>query len=224
MDSVWVIVVAAGVGARFGSPKQYDRLGGRRVLDLSLSTARHVADGLVVVVPAAQAGVPEPQADVVVAGGATRSASVRAGLAATPDDAAVIVVHDAARPLATPALFSATVEAVRAGADAVVPAVAVTDTLRRRDGGLVERDHLVAVQTPQAFRGAVLRAAHAGDPEATDDASLVERAGGRVTLVEGSPGNLKLTHPLDLVVAEALLAHTADDPPAEPTRSGTAAP
>jgi 2-C-methyl-D-erythritol 4-phosphate cytidylyltransferase len=101
--------------------------------------------------------------------------------------------------------IAAAVEAVRGGADAAVPAVPVTDTLRRRTGGLVERDDLVAVQTPQAFRAAALRAAHAGGPEATDDASLVESAGGKVVLVDGSPTNLKLTHPADLVVAEALL-------------------
>jgi 2-C-methyl-D-erythritol 4-phosphate cytidylyltransferase len=142
----------------------------------------------------------------VVAGGATRSASVRAGLAAVPGDADVVLVHDAARPLAGAALFATVVEAVRSGADAVVPAVAVTDTLRRRTGGLVARDDLVAVQTPQGFRASSLRSAHVGEPEATDDASLVEAAGGKVVLVDGWPGNLKITHALDLTVAGALLA------------------
>jgi 2-C-methyl-D-erythritol 4-phosphate cytidylyltransferase len=203
--SVWVVVVAAGVGSRFGRPKQYEPLGGRRVLDWSLEAARAVADGVVVVVAAESVGKPEPGADAVVAGAATRSGSVRSGLAAVPVDAGVVVVHDGARPLAGAGLFAAAVEAVRGGADAAVPAVPVTDTLRRRTGGLVERDDLVAVQTPQAFRAAALRAAHAGGPEATDDASLVESAGGKVVLVDGSPTNLKLTHPADLVVAEALL-------------------
>jgi 2-C-methyl-D-erythritol 4-phosphate cytidylyltransferase len=205
IGSVWVVVVAAGVGSRFGRPKQYEPLAGRRVLDWSLEAARAVADGIVVVVPAESVGKPEPGADTVVAGAATRSGSVRSGLAAVPVDAGVVVVHDGARPLAGPGLFAAAVEAVRGGADAAVPAVPVTDTLRRRTGGLVERDDLVAVQTPQAFRAAALRAAHAGGPEATDDASLVESAGGKVVLVDGSPTNLKLTHPADLVVAEALL-------------------
>jgi 2-C-methyl-D-erythritol 4-phosphate cytidylyltransferase len=202
---VWVIVVAAGTGNRFGRLKQYEQLGGRRVLDWSLSAARAVADGVAVVVPPDLVSRPEPAADAVVAGGPTRSASVRAGLAAVPDGAGVVVVHDGARPLAGPDLFAAVVAAVRSGADAAVPVVGVTDTLRRRDGATVARDDLVAVQTPQAFPAGVLRDAHAPAPEATDDASLVEAGGGKVVLVDGSPANLKLTHPADLVVAEALL-------------------
>jgi 2-C-methyl-D-erythritol 4-phosphate cytidylyltransferase len=207
--SVWVIVVAAGSGSRFGRPKQYEQLGGRRVLDWSLDAARTAAggadDGVVLVVAADRVRDPEPGADAVVAGAATRSGSVRAGLAAVPVGAGVVVVHDGARPLAGRAMFAAAVDAVRHGTDAVVPAVAVTDTLRRRDGGAVERDELVAVQTPQAFRAAALRAAHAGAPEATDDASLVESAGGKVVLVDGSPANIKITHSADLAVADALL-------------------
>jgi 2-C-methyl-D-erythritol 4-phosphate cytidylyltransferase len=205
MGPVWVVVVAAGSASRFGRPKQYEPLGGRRVLDWSLEAARPVAEGVVVVVPVDRVGKPEPAADAVVAGAATRSGSVRAGLAAVPPEAGVVVVHDGARPLAGQGLFAAVVGAVRSGADAAVPAVPVTDTLRRRTGGLVARDELVAVQTPQAFRAAALRAAHAGGAEATDDASLVEAAGGKVVLVDGSPTNLKLTRPADLVVAEALL-------------------
>jgi 2-C-methyl-D-erythritol 4-phosphate cytidylyltransferase len=153
-------------------------------------------------------GDPEP-VDAVVAGAATRSGSVRAGLAAVPEDVAIVVVHDGARPLAAAALFARTVEAVRQGADAAVPAVPVTDTLRHRSAGPVDRGELVAVQTPQAFRAAALRRAHASDPEATDDASLVEAAGGKVVVVDGSPVNLKITRPVDLVIAEALLRHGA---------------
>ncbi|HEY8525933.1 MAG TPA: 2-C-methyl-D-erythritol 4-phosphate cytidylyltransferase [Acidimicrobiales bacterium] len=205
MDPVWAIVVAAGAGTRFGRPKQYEPLGGRRVLDWSLDAARSVADGVVAVVPADRAAKPEPGADRVVAGAATRSGSVRAGLAAVPPEAAVVVVHDGARPLAGRDLFVAVIEAVRRGADAAVPGVPVTDTLRRRTGGSVPRDELVAVQTPQAFRAGALRAAHAQGAESTDDASLVEAAGGNVVVVDGPPSNLKLTHPADLVVAEALL-------------------
>lgn len=207
---VWAIVVAAGSGRRFGRPKQYEPLGGRRVIDWALDAARAATDGVVLVVPAVDAGTGEgvgatPEADVVVPGAGTRSGSVRAGLAAVPDDAAVVVVHDGARPLAGGGLFAAVVAAVRDGADAAVPVVSVTDTLRHRGGGLVARDELVAVQTPQAFRAGALRSVHAREPEATDDASLVEAAGGKVVLVEGSPANLKITHPVDLVVAEALL-------------------
>lgn len=205
MGRVWVIVVAAGAGRRFGGAKQYDSLAGRRVLDWSLEAARAVADGVVVVVAPDHVGDDEPAADAVVAGAGTRSGSVRAGLAAVPDGATVIVVHDGARPLAGADLFAAVVDAVRGGADAAVPGVAVDDTLRARAGGVVDRDGLVAVQTPQAFRAAALRDAHAGGGEATDDASLVEAAGGKVVVVDGSPTNLKITRPSDLAVAEALL-------------------
>jgi 2-C-methyl-D-erythritol 4-phosphate cytidylyltransferase len=205
MEAVWVIVVAAGEGRRFGAAKQYAPLAGRRVLDWSLAAARTVADGVVLVVPPDRAGDAEPLADAVAPGAATRSGSVRAGLDRVPAGAEVVVVHDGARPLAGPDLFAAVVDAVRAGADAAVPGVPVSDTLRSRVGGAVDRDGVVAVQTPQAFRAAALRAAHAGGAEATDDASLVEAGGGKVVVVEGSPANLKITAPADLVVAEALL-------------------
>jgi 2-C-methyl-D-erythritol 4-phosphate cytidylyltransferase len=205
MGAVWVIVVAAGEGRRFGAAKQYAPLAGRRVLDWSLDAARTVADGVVLVVPPDRAGDAEPQADAVAAGAATRSGSVRAGLDRVPASAEVVVVHDGARPLAGPDLFGAVVDAVRAGADAAVPGVPVSDTLRSRGGGVVDRDGVVAVQTPQAFRAAALRAAHARGAEATDDASLVEAGGGKVVVVDGSPANLKITDPADLVVAEALL-------------------
>lgn len=203
MGQVWVIVVAAGSGSRFGGVKQYERLGDERVLDRSLAAARSVADGVVAVV--AEGAPEEPAADATVTGGATRSASVRAGLAAVPADAEVIVVHDAARPLASRVLFASVVAAARSGADAVVPVVPLADTIRHREDGVVDRDQLVAVQTPQAFAAERLRSAHEGEPEATDDATLVEGAGGRVVLVEGERDNLKLTEPTDLVVAEALL-------------------
>ena len=205
MAGVWVIVVAAGSGRRFGAAKQYEPLAGRRVLDWSLDAARTVADGVVLVVADAYAGAAEPAADAVVAGAASRSGSVRAGLAAVPASAEVVVVHDAARPLAGAALFAAVVDAVRAGADAALPGAPVNDTLRAHDGTTVDRDGLVAVQTPQAFRADALRGAHGADAEATDDASLVEADGGKVVVVPGSPDNLKITRPTDLVVAEALL-------------------
>ena len=205
MGSVWAIVVAAGSGSRFGAPKQFEPLGGRRVLDWSLDVARTVSEGVVLVLPSAEVAAGEPAADAVAAGGDSRSASVRAGLALVPGDAEVVVVHDGARPLAGPDLFAAVVAAVRAGADAAVPGVPLADTLRWRSGGVADRDGLVAVQTPQAFRAAALRRAHRDEPEATDDASLVEAAGGKVVVVDGSPLNLKITNPSDLTMAEALL-------------------
>jgi 2-C-methyl-D-erythritol 4-phosphate cytidylyltransferase len=208
--TTWTIVVAAGRGARFGGAKQYAPLAGRRVLDWSVAAARAASDGVVLVVPPDRAREPEPAVDAVVPGGATRSGSVRCGLAAVPAEASVVVVHDAARPLATAALFGATVEAVAAGADGAVPGMAVTDTIKRVDaeGRVVEtpdRASLVAVQTPQAFLATALRAAHAGSPEATDDAALVEAGGGRVVVVPGEPANRKVTDAADLAEAEARL-------------------
>jgi len=202
--STWAIVVAGGSGARFGDRKQYLALGSRRVLDWALDAAGDGADGVVLVVPADRAADAEPLATRVVAGGASRSASVRAGLGAVPDDAEVILVHDAARPVPVPGVWQRVRAAIEAGADAAVPAVPVADTLRELGGGTVDRSRLVAVQTPQAFRAAALRAAHADEPEGTDDASLVEAAGGRVVVVDGDPANIKITTPVDLSLAELL--------------------
>jgi 2-C-methyl-D-erythritol 4-phosphate cytidylyltransferase len=196
--------VAAGSGERFGERKQYLALGSQRVLDWALRAASEHTDGVVLVVPADLTDQPEPAADVVVPGGATRSASVRAGLAAVPEDAITIVVHDAARPVPVPEVWERVLDAVDHGADAVVPAIPVSDTLREVGGGTVDRTRFVAVQTPQAFRAGALRAAHANAPEGTDDASLVEATGGRVVVVEGDPVNIKVTTPHDLEVAELL--------------------
>jgi 2-C-methyl-D-erythritol 4-phosphate cytidylyltransferase len=205
VPSVWVIVVAAGSGTRFGGPKQHAPLAGRRVVDWSIDAARSVADGVVLVVAAADEAMEEPAVDAIVVGGATRSDSVRAGLAAVPSDAGVVLVHDGARPLASHALFRSVVDAVLAGADAVVPAVAVVDTITDLGGVPVDRDALRAVQTPQGFRASSLRAVHASRPEATDDASLVVAGGGRLRTVQGERWNLKITEPDDLVVAESIL-------------------
>ena len=200
--TVWAIVVAAGTGSRFGGAKQFEQLEGRRVVDWATAACRSVADNVVLVVPADRVDDRTPLADKVVAGGATRSASVRAGLAAIPHGAEIVVVHDAARPFASPAIFHAVVAAVREGADGAVPGVPVADTIKRVAGGTVvetlDRDRLVAVQTPQAFTAAAIRNAHAGDGEATDDAALVEAAGGRVVVVDGDPANTQITRREDL--------------------------
>ena len=209
---VWVVVVAAGTGDRFGGPKQLATLGDRRVLDHSVAAASAVADGVVVVVAADRVDQVEPTLGapvVCVGGGATRSASVRAGLEAIPADVGVVLVHDAARPLASVALFDRVIAAVDAGAAAVVPAVAVTDSIRHRQRGVVDRSDLVAVQTPQGFPAAVLRRAHAARGEATDDAALVEADGGKVVIVEGEATNLKITHAHDLAWADTLLKETS---------------
>jgi len=199
--------VAAGSGSRFGARKQYELLRGRRVVDLSVDAARSLvrssADGVVLVVPADRWGDGVAGVDAVVAGGASRSDSVRAGLAAVPGSAAVIVVHDAARPMASPALFAAVVAALHdEGVDGAVPGLPVTDTVKRVRGddvvATLDRSELVAVQTPQAFRADMLRKAHASGLDATDDAALVELAGGRVVIVPGELTNVKITTSADL--------------------------
>ncbi len=204
-------MVAGGSGTRFGTRKQYATIDGQRVLDRSVATARQVSHGVVVVVPAEDVA-----AEGGVAGGPTRHASVANGLAQVPAAADIVCVHDAARPLASAALFQAVIAAVGAGADGAVPGVAVTDTIKRVDGDVVvetlRRDQLVAVQTPQAFRAGILRQAHArhdgrsAEQAATDDAALVEALGGRVVIVPGEPANRKITHPDDLVWATQHLA------------------
>ena len=192
------MVVGGGSGQRFGAAKQYERLGGERIIDRSRRIAESVCDGVVLVVPVADAA-----REQAVAGGSTRSASVRAGLDAVPDDADVICVHDAVRPLATAQLYRRVIEAVAAGADAAVPAIAVSDTIKVVDaeGTVVatpDRATLVAVQTPQAFRADVLRKAHASGSDGTDDAALVEAIGCRVVTVAGEPTNRKITDRADL--------------------------
>ena len=203
---VWMIIVAAGSGSRFGGPKLSALLDGRSVLDWSVAAAAVHAEGIVLVTrpnaPAPTVATDCPLA--LVTGGASRSDSVRAGLDAVPAGAGVIVVHDAARPLATASMFAAVIAAVRAGADGAITAVPVVDTVKRVRGADVvetlDRGELVAVQTPQAFRASALRAAHAGGSDATDDASLIERGGGRVVIVDGDVRNRKLTTMDDLMV------------------------
>jgi 2-C-methyl-D-erythritol 4-phosphate cytidylyltransferase len=217
-DRTWAIVVAAGSGARFGGdqPKQYVELGGRRVLDWSLQSLGRWFGARIVLVVAAdrlhdvEAGMVGVGA--VVAGGATRSDSVRAGLAAVPSDAEAIFVHDAARPLIDDDVVTALLAAIEGGADGAIPGVPVTDTVKRVDGTntvveTLRRPELVAVQTPQAFRALALRRVHVPGAEATDDAALIEAAGGVVVVVPGSERLRKVTTSADLAFLEGLLAH-----------------
>ena len=206
-ERVWVVVVAAGSGQRFGGLKQYERLGGQRVIDWSIAASRASGAGVVVVVPAADVA-----REGGVAGGNSRAESVRAGLAHVPADATIVCVHDGARPFADEELFRRVISAVAAGADGAIPGVAVKDTIKRvtAGGAVVDtppRAELTAVQTPQAFRAAALRAAHMSNSQATDDASLVEAAGGRVVVVPGDPVNRKIT---DLEDLEWARRHIAD--------------
>src|SRR5438093_3127596 len=214
--SVWAVLVAAGRGERLGEdrPKAFVRLGELPLLAEPLRRLDECewVDHLVVVAPAEWE---EPvillaeelgasKAGACVTGGETRTESVRLGVAEVPDDAAVILVHDAARPLLPPGLVERLLEALGAGFDGAVPALPLADTVKRvRDGVVaetVDRDGLVAVQTPQAFLAPVLRKALASNTvlQATDCAALVEAAGGRVTTVEGDERLLKVTTRADL--------------------------
>jgi 2-C-methyl-D-erythritol 4-phosphate cytidylyltransferase/2-C-methyl-D-erythritol 2,4-cyclodiphosphate synthase len=197
------IVVAAGSGERFGGPKATALLNGKPLWEWARDAlVQGGVDSVVVVGPVADG----------IAGGERRRDSVAAGLAATPNDASLILVHDAARPLASSDLVARVIDRLREGdCDGAVPAVPVRDALKKVDDGWVvetlERKGVVAVQTPQGFLASALRNAHAsgGDEDAVDDAVLVERSGGRVAVVDGELANLKITYPSDLGRCRALL-------------------
>ena len=218
----WAVVVAAGAGGRLAAdrPKAFVRLGGRTMLAWSLAMLddHDLIDGIVMVVPEEYEERASLLADdlcatkiaAAVAGGATRPGSVAAGLACVPEGAALVLVHDAARPLTPPEVVDRVVAALRAGADGAVPALPVSDTVKRvgPDGSIAEtldRGALRAVQTPQGFPVAILRealAAHAGD--ATDCASMVEALGRDVVCVDGDELAFKVTTPADLARAQQL--------------------
>lgn len=224
LSRVGVIIVAAGSGTRLGAdvPKAFVPLAGEPLLGHALRGALACADEVVVVAPAdwmvparevAQAtGGPEWAAYVsVVAGGAERGDSVAAGLAALGADVDVVLVHDAARCLAPAELFDRVAAAVHAGAPAVVPGLPVVDTIKQVDAqGRVTatppRVALRAIQTPQGFRRDVLERAHALSSDATDDATLVERLGEPVLVVDGDRRALKITTSDDLETAARILA------------------
>jgi 2-C-methyl-D-erythritol 4-phosphate cytidylyltransferase len=211
------LLVAAGSGERLGAqrPKAFVTVAGRPMLEWSVRALR--AAGLWHIVVALPDGETAPRGCAGVRGGQTRSESVRAALAAAPLGDPV-VVHDAARPLVTPELFERAVrELTDADADAAVAAAPMTDTVKEADAHgdvtrTLDRSRLWAVQTPQVFRRAALESALSVDAEllarATDDAWLIERAGGRVRVVESSAVNFKVTTPHDLRVAELLLSHS----------------
>ena len=220
---VVAVVVAAGSGTRLGGdvPKALRTIGGRPVVAVAVDAAlaSPSIDAVVVVAPP---GSEDPLRDmfaeaapgsvIVVTGGATRQRSVAAGLDAAGDHVEVVAVHDAARPFASPALFTSVVRAVDAGADAAVPVVSLVDTVKRvRDGSIVgteSRDGLALAQTPQACRLDLLRAAiakaEASSLDFTDDSGLMEWAGASVRTVAGEPGNVKITTASDLARADEL--------------------
>jgi 2-C-methyl-D-erythritol 4-phosphate cytidylyltransferase len=218
--STWAVLVAAGRGERLGSdrPKAFIGLGARVLLAESLERleASESIDAIVVVVPeeweepaillAEELGCGKVSA--CVTGGATRADSVRLGVAEVPPDAAVVLVHDAARPLLDDAVVERVVAALGDGWDGAVPVLPIPDTVKRVDGEAIvetlQRDELRVVQTPQAFVAAVLRGALAGS-DWTDCSAAVEAAGGRVRVVAGDPRLLKITDAADLDRVAALL-------------------
>lgn len=220
--SVWALLVAAGAGERLGEerPKAFVRLGELPLLAEPLRRLDESGwiEAIVVAVPP---GWEEPaillaeelSATKVVAsvtGGATRAESVRAALAEVPEDALVVLVHDAARPLLDDAVIERVLAPLSEGWDGVVPGLPLADTVKRVDGDAVvetvDRTGLVAVQTPQAFLLTVLRAAYAGDTAgATDCSSLVEARGGRVKVVEGDRRLVKVTTQADLELVASWL-------------------
>jgi 2-C-methyl-D-erythritol 4-phosphate cytidylyltransferase len=209
---VWLVLVAAGRGERLGGdrPKAFARLGGLPLLAEPLRRLDDCdrIDGIVLVAPPGWEEqtillveeIGASKVSACVPGGETRSASVRAGLAEVPEEAAVILVHDAARPIVPPELVARLLEALGDGFDGAVPAVPVADTVKRAEKGVVvetlPREDLVAVQTPQAFVAAALREVAEG--EGSDCASLVEAAGGRIKVVEGDARLAKVTTRDDL--------------------------
>jgi 2-C-methyl-D-erythritol 4-phosphate cytidylyltransferase len=220
--SVWAILAAAGSGDRLGGdrPKAFARLGDRPLLAESLERL-DASDWLDAIVVAAPPGWEEPvillaeelgcsKVSSCVAGGETRADSVRLALAEVPEEAAVVLVHDAARPLVDDGVIERVLSALNEGWDGAVPALPVSDTVKRVEGERVvetlDREALRTVQTPQAFVAAILREACNGDVSgATDCASLVEARGGRVKVVEGDPRLLKITDAADLDRVSALL-------------------
>lgn len=212
--TVAAILVAAGSGQRLGAavPKAFVTVAGRTLLDHARERfATHPdVDDIVIVAPA------DALPPGAVAGGATRQASVLAGLAAVDEHVDVVLVHDVARPFVPDQVITAVVTAVADGADAAIPVVPLHDTIRRVDTdgnftGVVDRSSLVAIQTPQAFRRTVLVAAHDAGAhlEVTDDAALVEALGHKVVAVPGADEAFKITRPWDLAVAEAVATRIA---------------
>lgn len=199
------VVLAAGNGERFGCRKQDQLVGGMTVLDRACRTARQACDDLFVVLPD-DGGLLTPEWRVVK-GGETRSQSVRSALKAIEQDGMttasdIVVVHDAARPLASLVVWARVIRAVADGAVCAVPTIPITDSMRHRDGHPVDRGQFWSVQTPQAFQAPVLFGLHQGEPECSDDAGLLAIG---VECVPGEVSNIKITHPGDLAVAASLL-------------------
>jgi 2-C-methyl-D-erythritol 4-phosphate cytidylyltransferase len=206
---VWAIVLAAGTAARFGGAKQWALLGGERLVDRSVAIATAACGDVVVVLAPGDTWDGAP-VSAVVTGGAERADSVRAGLAVVPDWVEIVVMHDAAHPLASRALFDAVVREVANGADAAVPVLPATETVVALHEGALgavgSGAPLALAQMPHAFSAKVLREAHRDAPASRDDASLLVSLGRRVVAVPGETTNLHVTTREELVLAERMLA------------------
>lgn len=204
----WVIIVAAGSGVRFGQLKQFLLLEGKQVIEWSLQAVKPLKLGVIVVLPP---GVDAPDLDGVdyfVEGGKTRAESVKRGIDLVPADAEIVLIHDAARPMASTELFASVIKAIQNGADAAVPGLAVSDTLKKVQGDKVQtvpREEFILSQTPQSFKAQVIRKAHESIIEATDDAALVEELGMKIHIVKGEPYNIKITYPHDLILMSCII-------------------
>ena len=205
---VWALVLAGGAGQRFGGrPKQFEPVGGVRMIDRTVAAARRTCHGVTVVLPP---GCPwdGPPVDALAEGGDHQSESLRAGLATVPAETGIVVVCDPAHPLASDALFTAVVDAVRRGAEGAVPVLPILEVVQRVEGGRVTatlpKHDLVLTQAPQAFRAAVLREVHADRPRPVENSGLLVERGHRVDTVPGEPTNLHVTTPEELAMAERL--------------------
>jgi len=202
------IVVSAGKGVRFGGLKQLALIEDRRIVDISLSIANKCVDYVICVkVPGVDFG--DLEADLIVEGGTTRSESVRAGIAKLPDQVKWVLIHDAARPLASIGLYERILSRLEDGAPAVVPVLGITDTVKEVVGNKVvstlDRSRLFRAQTPQGFQRSVLELAYQSHAISTDDSQLVEEIGIAVEAILGDENNFKITTSADLQQARDLV-------------------
>jgi 2-C-methyl-D-erythritol 4-phosphate cytidylyltransferase len=214
--AVWAIVLAGGGGNRFGGLKQFAELGGQTLLERVIQIAEKVGDGVVVVLPQAQIealaqdGRYARPGLVIAAGGLVRAESVRSGLAAVPPEAEIVVITDAAHPLASVALYEQVVAAIEAGADGALPGLPLADAIKQLApdgtvGTTTPAGGHVSAQMPMAFRVVALREAHARIGDAVEDSAMVTADGGRVVIVPGEATNVHVTTPAELAIAAALL-------------------
>ncbi|NNN20910.1 MAG: 2-C-methyl-D-erythritol 4-phosphate cytidylyltransferase [Acidimicrobiales bacterium] len=223
MSITWAVVVAGGRGTRFGqTPKQFHSLNGKSVLNWSLSTAKAACDGLIVVLPEdlleqKSEELFELGADYLVSGGDSRSESVRSGIKTLPKEVEFVLVHDAARPMASINLWRrvrSAIEDAAVNTHGIVPGISVIDTIKEVDGDSVlrtlDRSKHVLIQTPQGFRRKTLDLVHSSQAEATDDAALLEAENFNVKVIDGEMTNVKITYAKDLALLKWQMDQSID--------------